>query len=187
MDVSVSLWVYLSERNKSIFKDAFITFSEKPKMEYLQWTATQRFQQLYNAEWWYNTNLEAVFDLILDTAKRENLKQEDMPEYLIILSDMEFDRATLRYDEKWYLYNSVPNYKSIKQKYYAAWYSKPNIVFWNLNWRIGNVPVSFDEHATALISGFSPAIMKSILGTDILTPEWVMLFTLNSQRYNVIN
>ena len=187
MDVSVSLWVYLSERNKSIFRDAFITFSEKPKMEYLQWTATQRFQQLYNAEWWYNTNLEAVFDLILDTAKRENLKQEDMPEYLIILSDMEFDRATLKYDEKWYLYNSVPNYKSIKQKYDVAWYSKPNIVFWNLNWRIGNVPVSFDEHATALISGFSPAIMKSILGTDILTPEWVMLFTLNSQRYSVIN
>lgn len=93
MDISVSLGVYLSERNKSVFKDAFITFSSTPKMEYLKGTATQRFDQLERAHWDMSTNIQGVYELILRTALENNLAQEDLPQNIIIISDMEFNQA----------------------------------------------------------------------------------------------
>ena len=41
-----------------------------------------------------NTNVEAAFQLILDTAVKHHLSQvEELPQTLLILSDMEFDRC----------------------------------------------------------------------------------------------
>jgi hypothetical protein len=61
----------------------------------------------------------------------------------------------------------------------------PKIVFWNLNYGYGNVPVKFDSRNTAHVSGFSPSIMKSVLANDLedFTPYNVMLKTLMDERY----
>jgi hypothetical protein len=76
-----------------------------------------------------------------------------------------------------------------REKFELAGYSLPRIVYWNLNATLGgtgNVPVKFDEHGTALVSGFSPAIMKSILSAKNFSPIDIMLETINSERYKPI-
>ena len=78
------------------------------------------------------------------------------------------------------------NHTVLKAKYAAAGYKLPKIVYWNLNGKAGNSPVKSDEKGTALISGFSPAIMKSILAGKDFTPWGIMRQTIDSERYNRI-
>lgn len=177
MDVSISLGVYISERNKSIFKDAFITFSANPKMQYLKGSLYERIRQLSQAEWGMNTNLEAVYKLILDKAVTNKLSENDMPTKILIISDMEFDSATKCSDTA---------LSMIQRKYSDAGYNMPTIIFWNVNGRIGNVPANFKTENVGLVSGFSPSILKSILQGSIDTPEGLMLRTINSERYEPI-
>ena len=100
-----------------------------------------------------------------------------MPRYVLVMSDMEFNHCA-EYDDS--------AMQMIERKYEAAGYSVPNIVFWNLNARAGNVPVKHDKQGVALVSGFSPAIMTSILAAESLDPVSVMMQTLNNPRYAVI-
>lgn len=177
MDISVSLGVYLSERNKSIFKDAFLTFSEKPQLQVLKGTVSERFNQLNRAHWEMNTNLTAAFELILNKAVENSLPQSDMPDTILIISDMEFDPAWM----------GKTNYETIQMMYENAGYVMPKIAFWNVKGREGNVPVNAKAPNVALISGASPAIVKNVLAGKDFTPTGIMLETLNSDRYKVFN
>jgi hypothetical protein len=176
MDVSVSLGIYISERNEGIFKDAFLTFSESPKMQYLKGSLTERMRQLSRAEWGYSTNLQATFDLILNSAIREELPESEMPTKLLIISDMEFDEAS----------HGRTNLDSIRAKYKASGYTMPQIVFWNVNGRLGNSPATVSDSGIGLVSGFSPAILKSILKGEIYGPYQLMLDTVTAERYSRI-
>lgn len=176
MDVSVSLGIYISERNRGIFKDAFLTFSESPEMNYLKGSLSQRMRQLSNASWGYSTNLQATFDLILNSAMRDSLPESEMPTKLLIISDMEFDQAN----------SGQTNLDAIKQKYSNAGYKMPEIVFWNVNGRVGNIPASMDESGIGLVSGFSPSILKSVLKGEIYSPQQLMLDTVDTARYSCI-
>lgn len=178
MDVSISLGVYISERNKSIFKDAFITFSANPKMQYLKGSLYERIRQLSQAEWGMNTNLESVYKLILDKALSNKLSEDDMPTKILIISDMEFDRCVNN--------SSDSAFNMIRRMYSNAGYNMPEIIFWNVNGRLGNVPTDFETKGVGLVSGFSPSILKSILQGSIDTPEGLMLRTINSERYEPI-
>lgn len=173
MDISVSLGVYLSERNKSIFKDAFLTFSGIPELQVLKGTVIDRFNQLRTAHWAMNTNLTAAFELILNKAKKADLPQSDMPDTILIISDMEFDPAWM----------GKTNYETIQMMYENAGYVAPKIAFWNVKGREGNVPVNAKASNVALISGASPAIVKNVLAGKDFTPQGIMLETLNSERY----
>jgi len=175
LEVAVSLGLYLADKNKGEFKDTFLTFSSDPKLLHLKGDVLDKIKQMTKSEWEMSTNLNAAFELILKTAIAGNVPQEDMPQTLIILSDMQFD-ACARYDDS--------AMQMIVRKYKDAGYKVPNIVFWNLN-AADNVPVSYDTSGAALISGFSPAIVKSVLsGADDLTPEAVMLKTISNERYD---
>lgn len=174
MSVSVSLGIYISERNKSIFKDAFITFSGNPEMQVLSGDLAERMRQLESAEWGMNTDLQAVFSLILDSAKRENLPSTEMPTKLLIISDMEFDQAT---DSR------STNLDVVRARYANAGYELPEIVFWNVNGRMGNSPASKNDEGIGLVSGFSPAILKSILKGKVYTPHQLMLDTVDVPKY----
>ncbi len=176
MDISVSLGVYLSERNKSVFKDAFITFSESPRLQYLKGNVIERFSQLLRAEWGMSTNLQAVFDLILNKAVENRLSQSDLPETILIISDMEFNHAC----------GNRTNFEVVQDKFEAAGYKMPKLAFWNVNGREGNVPVSADTKDVALISGASPVIVKNVLSGKDFTPKGIMLETLMSERYEKI-
>ncbi len=182
MDVSISLGLYISERNEGPFKDHFITFSERPELQKLGGNLYERYLQLESAEWGMSTNLEAVFDLILNQAIKHNIDKNSMPTKILILSDMEFNQAVREG-------KSFSAIEMIKVKYDEAGYDMPSIIFWNIQSRRGgnNVPVRFDQSGTALISGFSPSILKSILAGDSITPVNIMMDTINSERYKNIS
>lgn len=176
MDVSISLGIYISQRNEGIFKDAFLTFSETPEMNYLKGNLYQKMLQLKKANWGMSTNLQATFDLILDSAIRESLPESEMPTKLLIISDMEFNEA----DE------NRTNLDVIRAKYFESGYKMPEIVFWNVNGRLGNVPASAKDSGIGLVSGFSPSILKSVLQGEIYSPEQLMLDTVDTARYSCI-
>ena len=177
MDVAVSLGMYISERSEGNFKDAFITFSEHPQLQYLKGDLKQRLDQLLRSDWGMNTNLEKVFQLILTQAKNNKISEDMMPTKIIILSDMEFNEATRK---------DRGSQSMVESMYEEAGYKKPDIIYWNLNATGGNFPVEFDENGTALVSGFSPSILKSLLGGKNMTPESIMMDTVNDERYGVI-
>lgn len=184
MSVSVSLALYFAERNKGQFKDYFISFSEQPKLHKVvgkNLRDKMRSIQLGDVA---NTDIQKVFELILNTGLQNSVPQEEMPETIYIISDMEFDEATGG-GYSWRRQNvKVTNYDAIKEKYSESGYKLPNIVFWNVNARGGNLPVQQNENGVAMVSGFSPVIFK--MAVENKTPEQVMLDTINSERYNKI-
>ena len=177
MDISVSLGLYFSERNKSVFKDAFITFSEKPKLQHLKGNLTQRIQQLENADWGMSTNLVAVFELILNAAVTNKLSNDDLPTMIVIISDMEFNMAS----------KSQTNFEVIDKAFAKHEYTRPSLVFWNVNGRENNVPVNKNDKNVALVSGCSPVTIKSILSAREITPVEVMMTALNDKRYDCLD
>lgn len=175
IDVCVSLGIYISERNEGPFQNAFLTFSHRPEIQYLHGPLSRRISQLESAHWQMNTNLEAAFKMILDIAKAENIGQKYMPDTILILSDMQFD-SCVREPKNTAL-------QMIERKYEKAGYKIPQIVFWNLNARVGQSPVTVKDNRTCLVSGCSPSILKSVLDGSILSPRSVMLKTVLSERY----
>ncbi len=179
MDVAISLGLYISERNNGPFKDSILTFSANPKLEVLSGSLSERMNQFAYAEWGMNTNLEAAFRLILEQAVKHNVSADEMPDKILILSDMEFDEATESLDRSWGRRNDIPAWnptaqQMIENMYAESGYKMPKIVYWNLQSRNGGVPVGFDTSGTALISGFSPSIMQSILGSVDFNPVSIM-------------
>lgn len=190
LDIAVSLGLYLSERNKGVFKDQFITFSGQPEMLKTTGTLSQRYNQMVRSSWAMNTDLGAVFKLILKAAVKNSVPQDQMPTSVLILSDMEFDACVSvgSATAVGYAYKGrdldVSAMTFIEQEYAAAGYKLPQVVFWNLNGRAGNSPVTYNKIGTALVSGFSPSIVKSVLGGEEMTPLSIMLKTVMVERYD---
>jgi hypothetical protein len=182
MNVAISLGLYISERNEGLFKDAFITFSSKPQLQVLSGSLNDRYTQMSDSDWGMSTDLEATFKLILDQATKHKLSQDKMPNKILILSDMEFNSATGKGYGRESHWNPTAQ-KMIETLYADAGYRVPQIVYWNIQSRNGGVPVAFDAKGTALVSGFSPAIMTSLLGGDIESPQQIMDKTILSERY----
>lgn len=175
MTVAYSLGMYLAERNPNeTFKNHFITFSNIPKIVKLEgktiFDRVKSFRPIVE-----NTNVQAVFNLLLETAIQNNVPQNEMIETIYIISDMEFDIAT-RGNEK-------TNYEVIRQKYLESGYELPTIVFWNVNARNNQVPVRYDENGVVLVSGLSPTIFSQVMSKT--TPEQFMFQVL--EKYNNIN
>lgn len=178
MDVAIALGLYMAERNEGSFKDCIATFSQKPSwfnITGIDDVLVKSGIMQRDANWGGNTNLTALFDLMIDKAVREKVPQSEMPGMMIIVSDMQFDRAM----------TGVTPYKDAKFKFESAGYKMPKIVFWNLNSPLGKgtIPVKFRDDGTALVSGFSPSILKSILSCKDLSPQTLVEDTLNSSRY----
>lgn len=176
LDVALSLGLYCADKNRSAFKDVFLTFSANTKAEVLKGTLSQKLTQMSGSDWGMNTNLHKAFDEILRIAKSGSVSEADMPKTLLILSDMQFDHCA-QFDDS--------AHQMISRKYEAAGYTMPNIVFWNLR-ATDNVPVKFDQRGTALVSGFSPSVMKGVLSGTQMTPEAIMLATVDVPRYQVL-
>jgi len=177
LEVAVSLGLYLADKNKGKFKDTFLTFSGNPELLTLRGDIVQKIDQMNKSKWELNTNLVRALDKILSVAVKGNVPQSEMPEMLLILSDMQFDQCA-RFDDS--------AFGSIVRKFTDAGYAVPKIVFWNLN-ASDNVPVKYDTRGVALVSGFSPAIVKAVLAadTDQFTPEAIMMKTIMVPRYDM--
>lgn len=188
--IAFAIGMYIAEKGKGPFKDCFITFSEYSKIEKLTGSIIDRYQQVSRAHWGGTTNIASAFDNLLSMAVNNNVPAEDMPKIILILSDMQFDQCVdmgnLQYVSPW-LSRSLENPKAlemVKAKYAKMGYKVPKIVFWNICDRGNNIPVTHRTDGTALVSGFSPSIMKSVLAAKNFTPVDIMLDTVMVDRYN---
>ena len=173
--VALSLGVYFAERSKGAFHNHFITFSMKPQLVEIKGKdilEKLRYCSSYNEA--ANTDLEAVFQLILDAAVKNSVPQSDLPEKLYIISDMEFDSCTAN--------AGFTNFENAKRMFEAAGYRLPKIVFWNVASRNRQQPVTENEQGVALVSGCSPRIFSVVMDGTI-SPYEFMLSVVNSDRY----
>lgn len=176
--VAISLGVYCAEKNKGAFEGLVLSFTDQADIIVTRGSASQRIKQVANGRKGYSTNLSAAFEKILNVALKNSVPQEDMPEALLILSDMQFNPSYVGG-------SSVTALAECRSKFEAAGYKMPAIVFWNLNAH-DSAPAKKDDKGVALVSGFSPSIMKTVLSADFdsMTPEGIMKKTVLVDRYN---
>ena len=188
MDVAISLGLYISERNVGPFKDAFITFHDSPSLEVVKGNLNERYNQMACAKWGGSTNLQGAFEVLLEKAVRANVAPSEMPTMMLILSDMEFNEAVR--GSGWG--SRRPSWddtaqEMIENMYTEAGYVVPKIVYWNIQSRSdSNKPVQFDKNGTCLVSGFSPALLTSLLAGKEMTPFSMMMEVIGSPRYSVV-
>ena len=178
IDIAISLALYIAERNEGRFKDHFITFSDKPALQRITGhTLFARVQQLTNADWGGSTDLQASLKLILDSAIKGNISQNEMPEVLIIVSDMQFNGTV----------TGLHNLDEMKLRFISAGYKVPTIVFWNVNASRGkDQPALYDEKGVLMVAGASPSIFEAVINTEALTPYDMMIEVLDKPRYAAV-
>ena len=182
LDVANALAIYFAERASGEFKNKYITFSHRPQL--VDFGAARTLRDKIGIALRHNevadTNIEATFDLILRTAVSNKMAQEDIPQNVLIISDMEFNSAT-GYGH----YANETLFNTIAKKYEAFGYKLPRLVFWNVNSRTGTIPVKENELGVALVSGFSVNIVNMVMSNK-LDPYECLLDVLNVERYQVI-
>lgn len=179
LDVANAFAIYFAERASGEFKDKYITFSSRPQL--VDFSNVKSLHDKIGIALRHdecaNTNIEATFDLILQTAINNHMSQEDMPKNVLIISDMEFDSAVG--------YGYKPNktlFQTIANNYAIYGYKLPRLIFFNVNSRTKTIPVKENELGIVLISGFSVNTINMIMSgkTD---PYECLLGVLNSERY----
>lgn len=175
LEVAVSLGLYVSDKLKGSFKDCILWFAQKPYLRVLEGNVLQKYEQMRHNPWMGNTDLHAAMDAIVNTAVANKVPQSDMPNTLLIISDMQFDACVVHNDTA---------QQMIERKFADAGYKVPNVVYWNMAAR-DNVPTSFNKYGTALISGFSPSILKAVLADKISSPLEVMDSAIMIDRYAI--
>lgn len=179
--VALSLGIYFAERNSGAFKNHFITFSENPQLVEIKGDdilEKVRYCHSYNEV--ANTNIQKVFELILNAAKKNDLPQDELPKKLYIVSDMEFDCCTED--------ASLTNFEYAKKLFEEAGYILPEVVFWNVASRNRQQPVTKNEQGVALVSGCTPKLFSMIAEGNVsaMTPYQIMLDVLCGERYKKI-
>lgn len=189
IQMAISLGLYVAEKNKGTFKNHFITFSETPELiEIIGDDLVGKVSFMKESNWGYNTNLEAVFDLILNVAIKNKLPQSQLPSRLFIISDMEFDMAIQ--DMTWGIRKREDKstlFQIITKKYKDAGYEVPTLVFWNANSRNDLIPAIEDDGIKVqYVSGASPRTFELLLKNETLTALDLMFGAINVERYNCI-
>lgn len=173
MDISTSLALYFAERNKGYFANKFLTFSAQPRLvEILGDTLTQKLRNIETAEWGMNTNIHAVFDVLLRTAV-ESGDKVNVPKVIYIISDMEFDDCATG--------ASQTAFDLARQAWNRAGLELPTVVFWNVNSRSQNLPATNFNKNVTLISGSSQSAFR--FAFEGKTPSDLMHEVVDSERY----
>lgn len=180
LHVSNALGVYFSERMQGAFQNKFITFSNSPRYVDLSAcnTLKEKLELAFANTDCTNTNLEATFNLILDTALKNRLQQEELPQTVLVISDMEFDQAM-------WGRNTDTLFDTIRRHFAGYGYRLPRLVFWNVNSRTNVIPVRENELGVGLVSGFSVNVCNMVLANE-LDPFVCLKKTLDSERYRKV-
>lgn len=185
LDVATGLAIYFSQYLSGPFKNTFITFSRRPKLIdltscdniFAKVAKVRQFKEVAN------TNVEAVFELILRTAVDGHISQLDMPDNILILSDMQFD-ACAEGSMGGRLTSNL--FESIAATYNNYGYKIPRVCFWNISNRFGAIPMHTNDLGVALMSGYSINNVKLIMSGK-LDPYEALLDVLNAERYSEIH
>jgi hypothetical protein len=177
LSVANALAIYFAERSSGQFKDNYITFSQRPQL--VDFSSCESLKEKIDMALLHNevanTNIKAVFELILKTAINKKMEQSELPQNILIVSDMEFDMCGGE-DLDQRLFEVIAN------DYEQAGYKLPRLVFWNVNSRTRTIPIIENELGVALVSGFSVNIAKMVLSSRLDAYECLME-QLMSERY----
>ena len=172
--VSISLALLTAERNQGPFAGHFITYSERPRLQKIVGNGIREKMRCVEKCNAMNTNLQAVFQMILKTALENHIQQKDMPAQIILITDCEFDNPQ----------NGGTNLEAIRIQYKEAGYEMAQLVFWNANSKQNNVAAQANEKGVLLVSGASPSVFKTLLSGKQYTPQDQMLETLSQAIYD---
>ena len=176
--VALSLGLYFAERNTGIFHNHFIEFSHTPQLIEIKGnTFADRLAYIASFNEIANTNLQAVFELILKAAVKNNVPQEELPSKLYLISDMEFDACTRG--------AGMTNFRYAKKLFESHGYKLPQVIFWNVASRNRQQPVTVNDRGVALVSGCSPQIFSLVMDGD-LDPYGFMMSVIGTERYAAI-
>lgn len=190
IEICNSLAIYFAEQLKGVFHNKAITFSGNPQfIDFKDNTSLKdKLEIMYAHNEVANTNIEAVFDLILEMAKCKNVPREELPKQVLVISDMEFDAATRK--DYWSSGNWAPAnealFKTIENKYKANGYKMPRLIFWNVCGRTDTIPMVDNEEGLCLLSGFSQNAMKVAADKTKKDPYEALIAALDSPRYQKI-
>ena len=177
VSIADSIALYCAQYNKNeSFKNRFITFSNCPQMVDISMCQTLRdkLRRLHRFDDYSNTDIEATFDLILDTAVKNHLPQEELPSSCLIISDMQFDQATNHEDNTTVI-------ESCRQKFEAHGYTMPRLIFWNVSVYAHNtIPLQMHPSGVILVSGFSKSIVDMVVSRE-LNPETALKAELDAK------
>ncbi len=186
LDVANALAIYTSEHNDGVYRNKYITFSNSPQfVEFGDEDSLEeklRIARQHNEI--ANTNIEAVFDLILYIAVQNNIPKDEMIKNILIISDMEFDSAQRSWSNNVRVL-SQSLFNIIKQRYVDAGYDLPKLVFWNVNSRTKTIPLVENELGVTLVSGFSQNVLKMVMSSKY-NPYEVLIETITSERYDKV-
>lgn len=179
IDNAIALGLIISSVVTGEFHNNVISFADNPKFLKLEeGTVASKYRKIKQLEVGYSTDIQKVFDLILEGGKKAGLTNSQMPKKIWIISDMQFNDNSIK--------GGSTNFEEINDKYNKSNFTRPDIVFWNVNGKITDYPVSVDDNGTCLISGFSPSIIKSILNTTDFLSIDILRTELDSDRYTKI-
>lgn len=183
INIAVSLGLYCAERAKGPFANHYVSFSSHPLLvQTVGVDFCDKVDRIVRTDLCENTNIEATFDLLLKTAINNNCSQEDLPENIIVISDMEFDVA-----RRWtYHYNMTTTQtlmECISDKWAAHGYKMPKLIFWNVEARHDNIPMK-DKDGITFVSGANPITFQMVLSGK--TGQDLMYDKLDSERYKEI-
>lgn len=176
MDAAIGLGIYVSQRNQGHMKDMIMTFTDIPKLVNISGSSLKKSISKCMKDVGYGTNLHSAFNNLLTFARENRIPSDLMPEYILVLSDMCFNG---------YTFGFFDTFKAIEEMYEQYGYKAPRLVWWNLN---GNTSAKTDfdgKTETAMVSGFSPVVLKGVLSGNILDPQTVMLDCIMNPRYDL--
>ncbi|KNA07105.1 hypothetical protein SOVF_174950 [Spinacia oleracea] len=197
MEVSVALGLLISELSEEPWKGKLITFSENPQFRTIYGaTLKQKTKFIRKMDWGGSTDLQKVFDRILEVAVKGKIPEEEVIKRLFIFSDMEFNHATgpsswifgeNGWEENDAVHDWGTDYMVIQRKFKESGYKRvPEIVFWNLR-HSKATPVPSTQPGVALVSGFSKNLVTLFLEEGgILNPEEVMFAAVSKPEYDTL-
>lgn len=181
INVAISIALYCAEKAKGPFAGHYISFSRNPQLIKTNGIDfVDKVYRIYKTNICENTNIEAAFDLVLQTAIKNHIPQSEMMENIIVCSDMEFDAGRGYYERN----SNSTLMENIERKWNAAGYKMPNLIYWNIQARQNNVPMKVKD-GISFVSGMSPTIFTQIM-TD-KTAFDLMYDVLDQDRYSCIN
>lgn len=184
INVAISLGLYCAEKAKGPFAGHYVSFASRPQLIKTEGVDfVDKVHRIYKTNLVDDTNIEATFDLLLNTALQHNCSQDELPQNIIIISDMEFNAA--RGYGYWSKAPQEPEtlMEGIARKWKSHGYEMPHLVYWNVQARQNNIPM-LGQGRISYVSGFSPAIFETLMSGK--TGYELMMEKLNSERYEVV-
>lgn len=174
LDVAIALGILVSECAVGPFNNKVITFHEDPQVYNLAHynSLEAKVKIIKNMPWGGNTDIEKVFDKIIEIGKNFNIPRDRMPKRLFIFTDMQFDKVSG---------NKIKTFDKIKEKFNKNNYTMPQIVCWNLS-NVKSVIFTKNDENICMLSGYSSEILKSFLTTEKIDPCSILLGILSKYK-----